>query len=73
MKAVRRVLAVLHAASVLGNKLAKGLSQNDIWVSEKVWMRCESVVNMTDLSVLTASPQSSECVLAPFLLPGGEP
>lgn len=26
-------------------------------VSEKVWMQCESVVNATDLSVLTASPE----------------
>lgn len=38
-------------------KLAPGLSQNDGWASEKVCMRCESVVNMTGPSALTASSQ----------------
>lgn len=52
------------------SELAAGLSQHDIWVSEKVWMRCERVVNMTDRSVLTASPQSSLCGLTQCPLPG---
>lgn len=38
-------------------KLASGLSQNDAWASEKVCMRCESVVNMTGPGAMTASSQ----------------
>lgn len=38
-------------------KLASDLLRNDAWASEKVCMRCESVVNMTGPSVLTASSQ----------------
>lgn len=48
-------------ASVLVIELVKGLSQNGVWVSEKVWMWCESVANVTDLSVLTAPVHTAAC------------
>ncbi|KAK5920569.1 hypothetical protein CgunFtcFv8_024366 [Champsocephalus gunnari] len=43
--------------SLSESELVKGLSQKDMGVSEKVWLWCGRVVNVTDLSALTVSPQ----------------